>query len=551
MAHPDSIERIMAIAHDLEITDIYAQVAVGGYAYYDSRVLPRSQYLARLSGPQYDPLASLIQRGKKDSIQIHAWVNTLLAWSLREPPDSLGHIYYTHPEWFIKDIKQRSMIDYSYEDWVNAGLEGLYLDPSVPEVGSFLQNLCLDIATRYPVAGIHLDFIRYPGVLWGMPANDTTALFAGIEGFSLRWLTLTRYAQLPFVSRWRVWLYWCIAVMKEKHIFEVVSQIRSALGEIIDSNHLVLSSALFPNRSLARYRFGQNWMEWDTIIDYPIIMSYTPDTYFFEDLVNFTLQYRSDAIFGIGILWPGMGATTYWQTSAVQENQGQGVCLFDFSTLDTIPDYQKVKGIGLTHDDSVWVDTLVYGIITMPFADMPSEEFTNQGTRLLDGDETAFAHFLLSLSLDQDQDLSRMNMTEHEFIQLIINDVAAFNYIGTQVFPIGDLLVEPPTREILYEYVPWENKDTTAVLTRARSFTTLSQHTRLYPDAMNILSQPVFDADTNEVHLHRTRSGIYVFKVAKTHEGGGSVLSTALEPPLLSVYKNWTIEQKLKELTSR
>ena len=94
MAEPGAIERIIALSRDMEITDLYAQVVVGGYAYYRSQYLPRSQYLAERSDVGYDPLNAIIRAAHKHGIRVHAWVNCLLAWSLRSAPDSSRHIFY-------------------------------------------------------------------------------------------------------------------------------------------------------------------------------------------------------------------------------------------------------------------------------------------------------------------------------------------------------------------------------------------------------------------------------------------------------------------------
>jgi len=94
-ASPDSITRIIQIAEKLGVTDIYVQVVVAGYAYYDSQLLPRSQYLSEVSGSRYDPLDALIKAVKNRPIRIHAWVNALLVWSLKEQPDSARHVLYT------------------------------------------------------------------------------------------------------------------------------------------------------------------------------------------------------------------------------------------------------------------------------------------------------------------------------------------------------------------------------------------------------------------------------------------------------------------------
>ncbi len=78
IASPDSIPRIIQVAENLRITDIYVQVVVGGYSYYKSEILPRSEYLAKISGFNYDPLDSLIKSFHKKNINVHAWVNAML-----------------------------------------------------------------------------------------------------------------------------------------------------------------------------------------------------------------------------------------------------------------------------------------------------------------------------------------------------------------------------------------------------------------------------------------------------------------------------------------
>ena len=160
IASPDNIPRILQVTEDLSITDVYIQIVVGGYAYYQSDYLPRSEILTRTSGPDYAPFDSIMPVLKKRGIRVHAWVNMCLAWSLAEPPESLNHVLRTHPEWFSTDVNNRNMVDYSYQDWRGFGLEGLFLDPAQYQVRQHFAKICAEIAVRYQVEGIHLDFIR-------------------------------------------------------------------------------------------------------------------------------------------------------------------------------------------------------------------------------------------------------------------------------------------------------------------------------------------------------------------------------------------------------
>jgi len=552
MASPGSIPRIIEIARKYEITDIYAQIIVGGYAYYPSKIIPRSQYLAEKSDRTYDPIDSLIQAAHKCSIRVHAWVNTLLAWSLREPPDSTRHLFYAHPEWFIQDVTKKNMVDYSADEWYDAGLEGMYLDPANPMVSDYLKTACREILEKYPVVGIHLDFIRYPGIWWGLPDNDTTAIFVGLDAFNVRWFNLLKYPQSTFITRWLCWHYWQCAKQKEEHIRNIVRGIR----EVIVNDSLfpgrILTAAIFPNPGLARYRFAQNWMDWGDAIDYPVAMSYTDDALFFSDLLNYTIVQRTDAIFGIGFIWPDMEAAAYLEVRDVMKNNGAGVCYFDYTSLDTLVDFAKFNGEAPAEEYSPLFEKVEPKPITDVFYDLPPEEMIKNHREYPFPEEYIdFADFLLSLSLNKRIDLERMNLTRNEMIEKIRDDVAAFKILDSLVFPIGDTLVEPPTKEVFYEFLPWGNQDTTAVKKKAKNMQKLNQKITVFPNALSDISRAAF---SNKDGIEKTfviRRGIYVFKIDQTYDGGKKLIRTSIAKDLLPFYLSWTIHNKVENILKR
>ncbi len=510
MAAPDAVDRIIALSLDLGITDLYAQVAVGGYAYYRSQYLPRSQYLAQKSDVTYDPLNAIIMAAQKHGIRVHAWVNCLLVWSLSTPPDSANHIYYTHPEWFIRDVTGRSMAEYTYEEWMDAGLEGLYLDPAHPGVQDYLKTMCTEIAEQYPVDGVHLDFIRYPGTLWGLPDNDTAALFAGPEGHTARWLTLTRYPGLDFLARWLCWHTWQFNLEKEKNIKRIIRLIHASLSK--NAPDCFLTAALFPNPTLARYRFAQNWMDWDTLIRYPVVMSYTPDRSFFETLLDYVLTQRPDAHFGIGILWPNMAAIGYMQYMTAVTRGARGVSFFDFTRIDTLSDFAKLHGIDIQPEDTLTMDTLLISKTISLFEDAaPGKLIQQMHTDPVE--VLAFAEYLLSLSLDHAKDLQDMAMSAESFVQYIQQDVAAFHALDSMLFPLPETLVSPSQRLVEYTFIPWDDADTMVTIEQAQAVRTFDYEIMLYPSSIQPLARAAHNAPLNARDLCRTRSGIYVFSV--------------------------------------
>ena len=552
MASPDSIPKIIQIAKQYQITDIYAQVVVGGYSYYPSTIIPRSQYLAKTSGPVYDPFDSLIRAAHKCSIRVHAWVNTILIWSLTEPPDSMRHIYHTHPEWFIKDVQNKSMHEYSGEEWFDAGLEGLYLDPANTEVQEYLADISIEILSKYPVVGIHLDFVRYPGVWWGLPENDTTAMFAGFDAYNIRWFNLLKYPQSTFITRWMCWHYWKYAGQKEKHIHDVVQAIRRVVDQDTIHPKRLLSAAIFPNPGLARYRFSQNWMNWRETIDYPVAMSYTDDALFFSDLLNYTLNQRQDAIFGIGFIWPDMESAAYLEVKDVIKNNGAGVCYFDFTSLDTMVDFVKLNGKAATDEYPPIAENENSEQIIDVFTDLPGPEMVRAGKDLLYPKEhTEFAEFLLSLSLDQTKDLTMMDLTHHRLIEHIHDDIAAFKTLDSLVFPIGDTLFEPPTKEVFYEFLPWGDEDTTTVKVQAQNMKELTQHITVYPSMLSDISRAAFSINDGIKETFTTRRGIYVLKTNQINSGGRKLPRSSINKELLSLYLSWTIKNKVDSILVR
>jgi len=551
IASPDSIPRIFDVAEDLGITDIYVQVVVAGYAYYKSNILPRSQYLSEISGSVYDPLDAFINVAKNRGIHVHAWVNALLVWSLNKPPDSADHIFYKHPKWFIKDVNRKSMVDYTHEEWTDLGLEGLYLDPAHKEVQAHLKNVCAEIVNNYQVKGIHLDFIRYPGILWGLPDNDTSAVFAGLEGQKVRWFNLLRYPQLSLFLRWIVWHVWRLNKQKEKTITQLVKEIRAAITPNAINSESILSAAIFANPGLARYRFAQNWTAWGASLDYPIAMSYTENIDYFSDFLNSCLTYRPDAIFGIGFLWPDMEAEAYWQVQAVRQAYGAGICFFDFTSVDTMVDFEKLKGHIVINKDSLMHDTKVLAKIESVFTDVAQPSFVEKGKQMLPPDgNLEFLEFLLHSSMNPDEDLIRMDMNRDELTRKIQDDVAAFEFLNSVAFSITDELIEPPKREVHYEFLPWDEEDSTVIIEKAEAIENLTQQTVVYPTAMNNLACAAFQAEKGVKSTRLVRTGVYIFEVKNIYEGGKTVKRNSVDKKLLPIYINWTIKKKFQQMTN-
>jgi hypothetical protein len=98
--------------------------------------------------------------------------------SATELPSSRSHLIYRHPDWLmvprplafeLAKIDPRSP-EYvgRLARWTRAAddVEGLFLSPIHRDAADHVVAVVDDLVRRYPVDGVHLDYIRYPGPLF-------------------------------------------------------------------------------------------------------------------------------------------------------------------------------------------------------------------------------------------------------------------------------------------------------------------------------------------------------------------------------------------------
>lgn len=108
----------------------------GGQAFYQSRLCPMGEGVEA----GFDPLGYLVESCHRRKIEVHAWfVNG--AYGRAKPL----HVLDVHPDWAV---------EFPGELWYDFGK---------PEVRKFQSDLMVECLERYPIDGIHFDYIRYPG----------------------------------------------------------------------------------------------------------------------------------------------------------------------------------------------------------------------------------------------------------------------------------------------------------------------------------------------------------------------------------------------------
>jgi uncharacterized lipoprotein YddW (UPF0748 family) len=147
--------RLLDAAKSAGLNAVMLQVRPESDALYNSSLEPWSRYLSGSQGtdPGYDPLAFFIARAKERGLEVHAWINPYRAAANASTPRSPKHISRRFPQYTYKIGNV------------------LWMDPGSPEIRRHIQSVVRDLATRYDIAGVHLDdyFYPYPTPKGGLP----------------------------------------------------------------------------------------------------------------------------------------------------------------------------------------------------------------------------------------------------------------------------------------------------------------------------------------------------------------------------------------------
>jgi uncharacterized lipoprotein YddW (UPF0748 family) len=184
-----SIRRMVTELADADVNLINVQVARRHDAYYRSSVLPATADPTLETG--LDVLAEVLSAAHARGIEVHAWISVAPTWHpvYDSLPAPAGWLPVEHG--VTAPVADR---------WVTRTFDGVwstYLDPALPEVQDHVAAVAGELAARYPVDGIHLDYVRYESNRHGYHPR-ALALFAADTG-----VTGTPAPTDPTWSNWR------------------------------------------------------------------------------------------------------------------------------------------------------------------------------------------------------------------------------------------------------------------------------------------------------------------------------------------------------------
>ncbi|HWI03748.1 MAG TPA: family 10 glycosylhydrolase [Acidimicrobiales bacterium] len=253
------VNRVLDDAASAGVNAVFLQVVRRQDAYYGSQVLPPTPDPAL--APSFDVLRAAVDGGRARGIQIHAWFTVATAWheSYRDLELPAGHITRDHGPG-------------TADPWMTVSRTGAqsreYFDIGLPELHDHVAGVVADIAGRYAVDGVHLDYVRYDGPQWGYHPR-------ALQRFAAE----TGYRGMPAPSE-PVWAGWRRAQSRA-----IVERARAALAQA--RPQALLSAAVIAQgpgpgaaggfrETRAFVDYAQDWAAWvdEGLLDLAVPMVY-------------------------------------------------------------------------------------------------------------------------------------------------------------------------------------------------------------------------------------------------------------------------------------
>ncbi|HSK09149.1 MAG TPA: family 10 glycosylhydrolase [Vicinamibacterales bacterium] len=344
---PKAVAEMVAAARAAGFNTILVQVRGRGDAYFSDGMEPRAAPLA--SQPDsFDPLATTLRLAHAAGLRVHAWVNVNLVASAADLPASRAHVVYRHPEWLMvpralaRDMALLNPASLLYLDkltrWVRSRsdtVEGLYLSPIPEGAADRTVQVLADLVARYPVDGLHLDYVRFPTDEFDYGREALTAFKAALLE------TLDEAARARHQRRIGSDLVgWAEAFPAEWLGFRR-ARLTALVARVRDSLRLrrpgaILSAAVYPDPAEALSSRLQDWSDWvgRGLIDVVCPMAYATDPESFERQVTAARRAAKDAP-----VWAGIGAYRLTTAETIENIRiarrlgATGVVLFSYDSL--------------------------------------------------------------------------------------------------------------------------------------------------------------------------------------------------------------------------
>jgi len=300
---PGDWERTCELLRDNGFTAVLPNMLSAGYAHYPSEILPASDAMKNHG----DQVAAVVEAAGKNGLEVHIWK---VCWQLVGAPDE-----------FVERMRSRNRLQ------VDLSGESIpWLCPSDPANVDREIASVLEIALKYNVNGIHLDYVRYPDRR-SCYCNGCRMRFQESAGVSIEeWPEEVADGEMaPRYSEWRA-----------DRISAFVERLHELLSGLRHPRQL--SAAVFGHYDTAFQEVGQNWREWtkEGYLSFICPMNYTTELSFFKRLVDEQLPFMPASVG----FYPGIGVgcetsldpvQTIDQINELRQRSVRGFLLFDLT----------------------------------------------------------------------------------------------------------------------------------------------------------------------------------------------------------------------------
>jgi len=294
---------------------IFPNLCTGGAALYPSKVLP----VAEGAKPGRDELAEAAKAARQYGIELHVW---RINWMLERVPEEVLKRYEAEGR-LMRNVEGQLV-----RDDPNDSLRMDWLCPSHPANRKLEKDTMLELVRRYDIAGIHFDYMRFPGPTYcychhcrGQFEKDTGKK---LEHWPADCVGEGEHAKE--YERWRQGL--------QTSLVKEISQAAHALKP-----DLSVSLAAWPEVEVARHHVLQDWPEWvkQGALDFICFMNYATDT----AAVASQLKSGLDVVQGALPVYSGLGAfllkdasDLIAQVKVVRETGADGFVAFAYYSGD-------------------------------------------------------------------------------------------------------------------------------------------------------------------------------------------------------------------------
>jgi uncharacterized lipoprotein YddW (UPF0748 family) len=311
------IAHLFNILKDAGFNTIYFEANNAGQAMFHTKLESENPLVTE----SFDPLEVAVDEAHKRGMELHVWL-----WTFR-----IGNV---HTSELVSD-QNSPLLTRMASQWClrtsNGSLESpdsneYWLSPANPAARQFVIDLASEIAGKYAIDGIQLDYIRFPFQKRTQEMgfdSCTRSAFERDTSLSLRELsTHTR-------QRWIVW--------KTAQVNSFVKDLSTAIKTIRPG--LPLSAAVFPfARNQRLFIIQQDWQTWveQGWIDILNPMIYTPEVSTFSAAVS----YMVNECKGKALVYPGAAIlrfddlTFVHQLASARSLGAHGITIFAAAHLD-------------------------------------------------------------------------------------------------------------------------------------------------------------------------------------------------------------------------